>query len=305
VCVCRYDFLCINPRIKCKHFHLCECREMVVAAELPMPITWYSMPFRVDIPKGMSTLLCHYIKEDDNKMDSASNPVSAEAKNNKLPSKIGQKISNNDVLRVQWVDKEEAEVVVNATVDYGTPQVVVRLSDVVSTVEDDDGVTVVKQDNVMPSPSSTTTSTLKSSLPSISAPQPSSSSSSTSISTSSSAASSITVCGEVSITDTWNLPSQLSSKVYKKDRAGRKQPYVDLLVAKELALKGASHQGGSSSGMEGGSGMHEGGFATLYRLMAGEQVGCPLCLEVSQSVNTQVLIILKHHYYLMLIILKQ
>lgn len=264
----------------------------MVAAELPMPITWYSMPFRVDVPKGMSTLLCHYIKEDDNKTDNASNPVNAEAKNNKLSSKIGQKISNNDVLRVQWVDKEEAEVVVNATVDYGTPQVVVRLSDVI-TVEDEDVVTVVKQGNVMPSPPSTTISTLQSpsststrtsSLSSI--PASSFSSSSSSTTSSSSAASSITVCGEISITDTWNLPSQLSSKVFKKDRAGRKQPYVDLLVAKELALKGASHQRGSSSGMGGGSGMHEGGFATLYRLMAGEQVGCPLCLEVSQSVNT-------------------
>jgi hypothetical protein len=238
----------------------------------------------------MSTLLCHYIKEDDNKTDSASNPVNAEAKNSKLPSKIGQKISNNDVLRVQWVDKEEAEVVVNATVDYGTPQVVVRLSDVI-TIEYEDGVTVVKQDNVMPSPSSSITSTRKSSFTSTPALLPSSSSSSST--SSSSAASSITVCGEISITDTWNLPSQLSSKVYKKDRAGRKQPYVDLLVAKELALKGASHQGGSSSGTGGAGGMHEGGFATLYRLMAGEQVGCPLCLEVSQSVNTSVLIILK------------
>lgn len=250
----------------------------MVAAELPMPITWYSMPFRVDIPKGKSTLLCHYIKEDDHKTDTATYPVNAEAKNDKLPIKVGQKISNNDVLRVQWVDKEEAEVVVNATFDYGTPQVMVRLNDVI-TVDDEDAVTVVRQDNVMPSPPSTTTSTRQSSFPSISALLPSSSSSTTS--SSSSAASSITVCGEISITDTWNLPSQLSSKVYKKDRAGRKQPYVDLLVAKELALKGASHQGGSSSGMGGGSGMHEGGFATLYRLMAGEQVGCPLCLEVS------------------------
>lgn len=267
----------------------------MVAAELPMPITWYSMPFRVDVPKGKSTLLCHYIKEDENKTDNASKPVNVEAKNIKLPSKIGQKISNNDVLRVQWVDKEEAEVVVNATVDYGTPQVVVRSSDVI-TIEDEDVVTVVKQDNVMPSPPSTTTSTLQSpsststrtsSLTSIPAvPSSSSTSTSTSSSSSSSAALSISVCGEISITDTWNLPSQLSSKVYKKDRAGRKQPYVDLLVAKELALKGASHQGGSSSGMGGGGGMHEGGFATLYRLMAGEQVGCPLCLEVSESVST-------------------
>lgn len=248
-----------------------------------MPITWYSMPFRVDIPKGKSTLLCHYIKEDDHKTDTASNTVNAEAKNNKLSTKIGQKLSNNDVLRVQWVDKEEAEVVVNATIDYSTPQVVVRLSDVI-TVEDKDAVTVVREDNDMPSPPSTATSTRRSSFPSISALLPSSSSSSSSTTSSStassSAASSITVCGEISITDTWNLQSQLSSKVYKKDRAGRKQPYVELLVAKELALKGASHQGGSSV-TGGGSGMHEGGFATLYRLMAGEQVGCPLCLEVS------------------------
>ena len=254
-----YEFVHVFIYLFIKYMHTCVCREMVVAADLPMPITWYSMPFRVDVPKGGSTLLCHYIKEDETRTDSLSVTVNAEAKSVKILSKVGQKILNSDVLRVQWVDKEEAEVVVTHTVDYGTPQEMLRLNNVL-TIEDIDGETVQKLDRDLTSlPSSATSS-------------------------SSSSASSISVCGEISITDKWNLSSQLSSKVYKKDRAGRKQPYVDLLVAKELALKGTSQQAGSSSsssgGKGGGSGMHEGGFATLYRLMAGEQVGCPLCLEV-------------------------
>ena len=205
--------------------------------------------------------------------------MNIDAKSNKVLSKIGQKILCNDVLRVHWVDKEEAEVVVKDTVDYGISREILRLSDIL-TVEDDDEVTVQKQGRGLKSlPSSTSTST--------------SSSSSSSASTSS-----IIVCGEISMTNQWNLSTQFSSKIFKKDKSSRKQPYVDLLVAKELALKGASQQGGSSSsssssggsggnsssggkGGGGGVGMHEGGFATLYRLMAGEQVGCPLCLEVS------------------------
>ena len=246
-----------------KHVNACVCRELVVAADLPMPITWYSMPFRVDVRRGVSTLLCHYIKEDE----SASNIINIDAKNNKILSKIGQKILRNDVLRVHWVDKEEAEVVVKDTVDYGIPQEILRLNDIL-TIEDDDEVTVQKQGRGVKSlPTSSSASSTTSSIP---------------------------VCGEISITNQWNLSTQLSSKIFKKDKSSRKQPYVDLLVAKELALKGASQHGGSSSssssnsstgGKGGGGGMHEGGFATLYRLMAGEQVGCPLCLEVSHSIT--------------------
>lgn len=258
------------------------CRELVVAADLPMPITWYSMPFRVDVRRGASTLLCHYIKEDE----TASNIMNTDAKSGKKLSKIGQKISCNDVLRVHWVDKEEAEVVVKDTVDYSTPQATLRLSDIL-TVEDDDEVTLQKRGRGIKSLPSTSTS--------------SSSSASTSL---------ISVCGEISVSNQWNLSTQLSSKIFKKDKSSRKQPYVDLLVAKEFALKGASQQGGSSSGSSnssggssssgggrgggGGVGMHEGGFATLYRLMAGEQVGCPLCLEVSQSLFHSLTYLLIH-----------
>lgn len=248
-----------------KYINTGVCRELVIAADLPMPITWYSMPFRVDVRRGASALLCHYIKEDE----SASNIINIDAKNNKILSKIGQKILCNDVLRVHWVDKDEAEVVVKDTVDYGIPQEILRSNDIL-TIEDDndDEVTVQKRGRGIKF------------LPSL-----------TSSSSSSSTTTSVSVCGEISITNQWNLSTQLSSKVFKKDRSSRKQPYVDLLVAKELALKGASQQGGSSSssssnsGKGGGGGMHEGGFATLYRLMAGEQVGCPLCLEVSHSIT--------------------
>ena len=44
------------------------------------------------------------------------------------------------------------------------------------------------------------------------------------------------------------------------------------MVAKEMAMMGKS---------VGGKNVHEGGFATVYKLMAGEPVECPLCLEVS------------------------
>ena len=88
--------------------------------------------------------------------------------------------------------------------------------------------------------------------------------------------SAIDVVGNIQMITAWNHSNQFDTKVFRKDKSSRKQPYVDLLVAKDVALRG--HAGGES-------GMHEGGFATLHKLMAGEAVNCPLCLEVILSIS--------------------
>lgn len=67
------------------------------------------------------------------------------------------------------------------------------------------------------------------------------------------------------------LKMEHSAKIYRKGKASRKEPYLDLLIA---------HQSETTQRLSGGQGLHQGGFATIYKLMAGETVECPLCLEV-------------------------
>ena len=238
-------------------------RLLVEEAGLPTPISWFAMPFNVDAQKQGSKLICHYSKEkekemaekdkaekekaDDNNDDVADD--TAEARNSKRV-KVARKIFQNDVLRVQTVDKEDVEVTVVSAVDYPTPLLLNRqVEPTVSApvLMDSSGIIDLTEDSP-PSPPT---------------PPPE-------------ALDPISVIGEITIFPAWNLNSVNDSKVFKRDKAARKQPYLDLLVAKDLA------QQGKATGQQS---MHEGGFATVYKLMAGEQVECPLCLEVSDYLS--------------------
>jgi hypothetical protein len=238
-------------------------RLLVEEAGLPTPISWFAMPFNVDAQKQNSQLICHYSKEkekemaekdkaekekaDDNNDDVADD--TAETRNSKRV-KVARKIFQNDVLRVQTVDKEDVEVTVVSAVDYPTPLLLNRQVEPIVSAPvrmDSSGIIDLTEDSP-PSPPT---------------PPPE-------------ALDPISVVGEITIFPAWNLNSVNDSKVYKRDKAARKQPYLDLLVAKDLA------QQGKATGQQS---MHEGGFATVYKLMAGEQVECPLCLEVSDYLS--------------------
>jgi hypothetical protein len=208
------------------------------------------MRFNVDARKQSTKLLCHYSKEKDKqieKSDSNGDEGStdgAEANKKIKRIKIARKIFPNDVLRVQAADKEDAEVTVVNALDFPAPQLVNRVAEpaVASPVAMNSMGIIDLTEDYPPTPP-----------PADLEP--------------------ISVIGEISIFPAWHLDSLLDSKVFKRDKAARKQPYLDLLVAKDLALQGRA---------TGQQSVHEGGFATVYKLMAGEQVECPLCLEVSK-----------------------
>jgi hypothetical protein len=216
---------------------------------LPTPISWFAMPFNVDARKQNTKLLCHYGKEKDNEKEKSENngedaAIDRSETNKKIKRiKIARKIFPNDVLRVQAADKEDAEVTVVSALDFPVPQLVNRVAEptVASPLAVNSlGIIDLTEDSPPTPPPADL--------------EP------------------ISVIGEIAILPAWHLDSLFDSKVFKRDKAARKQPYLDLLVAKDLALQGRA---------TGQQSMHEGGFATVYKLMAGEQVECPLCLEVS------------------------
>lgn len=76
----------------------------------------------------------------------------------------------------------------------------------------------------------------------------------------------------IHITNAWLQSSVVGLSITKRRIAQRKQPYVDLLVSKELC---------SLRLMEGMGSLHEQGFSSIHKLMADQQVDCPLCLARS------------------------
>ena len=82
----------------------------------------------------------------------------------------------------------------------------------------------------------------------------------------------------IHITNAWLQSSVVRLSVTKRRIALRKQPYVDLLVSKDLC---------SLRLTEGMGSLHEQGFSSIHKLMADQQVDCPLCLcEVTRPVVT-------------------
>lgn len=62
----------------------------------------------------------------------------------------------------------------------------------------------------------------------------------------------------IAVTHPWDSEDQANVALYRHAQSTRKQAYVDLLVARELNLEHGSELGGSQ--------VHEGGFAALYRV---------------------------------------
>lgn len=74
------------------------------------------------------------------------------------------------------------------------------------------------------------------------------------------------VIADIGITQAWEHEDVENAKVYKWDSVTRKDPYIDLLLANDAARVATS------------SAVHDQGFSTIYKLMAGQTVDCPLCL---------------------------
>ena len=203
---------------------------MVLDADLPLPMTWSVMPFRVDLYADKNSMYCHYVVDD---LDKGSENSSESVK-----SKISRRVYPDDVLSVKGAKRGEIDFEVG-----------------VSSVQDfDPSLTITR---TIPKAKKDIKDTKVSKVPDVT--------------NSDSHNSAIDVVGNIQMITAWNHSNQFDTKVFRKDKSSRKQPYVDLLVAKDVALRG--HASGES-------GMHEGGFATLHKLMAGEAVNCPLCLEV-------------------------
>ena len=191
------------------------------------------MPFRVDVSADCLSLPCHFVKEDkDNTEDVILDNKHSSGKI-KDKDRVSKKIFPNDILRIQNGSVHDSEIIVEDVIDHDPPIEISRWS------------------------SQSFNSQIASKPTEI---------------TSYDELIEITVVGEVRLSKGRVLEPRFSAKVYKKGRSTRREPYLDLLVAKEMAMMGKS---------VGGKNVHEGGFATVYKLMAGEPVECPLCLEVS------------------------
>ena len=207
-------------------------------ADLPMPMTWHPMPFRVDVKENSCTLKCHYMKNIICESDHSQClvPVPPGSKTStigdmaKQPIKISELISRDDVLRIDC--RNQDVYVVEDVVDVDPPLTVIRdevqTTKVIDLTDDADEISAkaVVQNKMF-------------------------------------------VFGEVHVRTSMKM--EISAKVDKKVQSYRKGPYVDLIVAHEQA---------KSQKASGVQGLHEGGFALMYKLMAGEPVECPLCLEV-------------------------
>ena len=86
--------------------------------------------------------------------------------------------------------------------------------------------------------------------------------------------------GSVQLAEPWHGAAALEeAPMYVHTFSARKQPYVDLLVAKEAQAKASALSRGSSSSSGGAvEVVGEHGFATLFSFMAGRSVECALCL---------------------------
>ena len=205
-------------------------------ADLPMPMTWHPMPFRVDVKENSCNLKCHYMRNIICEWDHSQVPVHPGSKTStigdmaKQPVKISELISRDDVLRIDC--RNQDVYVVEDIVDMDQPLTVVRdevqSTEVIDLTDDADenSAKAVVQNKMF-------------------------------------------VFGEIHVRASMKM--KISAKVDKKVQSYRKDPYVDLIVAHEQA------KSQKSSGVQG---LHEGGFAMMYKLMAGEPVDCPLCLEV-------------------------
>jgi hypothetical protein len=82
--------------------------------------------------------------------------------------------------------------------------------------------------------------------------------------------------GQLKVNYRWYLDPIKKAEVTKKLESARKKPYVDLLVTKGMQDK--KKQQGSSSSVAVHETVHEQGFSTLYKIMAGQDVDCPICM---------------------------
>ena len=71
----------------------------------PLPTTWWSMPFRVDVEENSCNLKCHYMKNI--KLESDLSPLLSSSKTSAIGDmakpleRIGKLIVRDDVLRIK------------------------------------------------------------------------------------------------------------------------------------------------------------------------------------------------------------
>jgi hypothetical protein len=251
-------------RLALQERSLQSLNEEVVGLGLPQPISWNTLPYTVSVDHRSTSLVIYpLIKEKKSKKTSSSSkppPSSSTSKSSnqgdeeededcvkKQSLALHSHLLRGDVGRVKWADRDEAEFVVAKVVD--------RKSN--------------PHENMTPSPTASTSeveSTSKRSKKSSPVPEE----------TMRKENPQNEVLGEIEMESCWTLEPQLRSTIFKKDIAKRKQPFIDLLVTHAHTLKSCS--GGDSKSSTGVVQIHEGGFSTIYKLMAGQSVSCPLCL---------------------------
>ncbi|CAN0253500.1 unnamed protein product, partial [Discosporangium mesarthrocarpum] len=64
----------------------------------------------------------------------------------------------------------------------------------------------------------------------------------------------------------WSEEEVRGGRVLRFSLSRRKKPYVDLMVARDKAARGLTTD------------VHEAGFSSIYKSMAGESVSCPICM---------------------------
>eukprot|EP01038_Epipyxis_sp_PR26KG_P011456 gene11456-15348_t len=85
--------------------------------------------------------------------------------------------------------------------------------------------------------------------------------------------------GHIRVDGNWTYPALSNRPLLKYSLATRKQSYIDILTTKELSTQRIN------SGM---NNLHEQGFQSIYSLMAGQSIDCPLCLfPVTRPVVTE------------------
>jgi hypothetical protein len=213
-------------------------------------------------------LLCHYVyeKEKIDKSNDTENTKKMRKKKNEenrknfeksKEIKISKRIQADDILRIQYIDKEESEVYAQDIIDHASPVIMngkndnngnnvkvfknenneinnnnhnIKIDDTTQSRYIDLTDEEVKEDVV----STNITDVVSTNITDIGSKN-------------------ITVYGEIILKNRWNIDNQIGSKLYKKGKPGVKKPYLDLLVARELAVQGKKD----------GKGLHEGSFYYL------------------------------------------
>jgi hypothetical protein len=193
-------------------------------------------------------LLCHYIyeKEKEGKDDEREKDKKIRKKRNEENKKlfekskeikISKRIQPDDILRIQYIDREESEVYAHNIIDHLSPKIMHGKK-----FDDSKNCKIFKNENNEINNNNfkidDNTQSRYIDLTDGDVNEEIESTDITDAARTDIVSTDITVYGEIFLKNQWNIDPQIGSKLFKKGNPVSKKPYLDLLVARELALQG-------------------------------------------------------------------